>query len=712
MAILSKIRERSMFLILVIGLALFAFVLDPSTIGDFFNSSKVNEIGEVDGETITRQEFAQEIEDYKTRTGNRGSEMQAAKNVWDELVKKKIYKNLLEDAGVSVGEEDVWRQMVNIPNIKNNPEYQNEAGIFDADKFKQFLKDAETNNPQLFTAWTKYMNQLRDNSKITIYNNLVSAGLGASLKEGETKYVSENTKLSAQYVYVPYTSIADSLVTVSDSEIKGYINSHQNEFKTEATRDLAYMQFDISPTAADEETIKAEVAKLLEDKEEFSTVTKGQVIVKGFRNTDNVAEFLSENPSDVNLDTNFKFKNQLSSEIAEGVSNGKLGDVFGPYKDAGFFKISKITEVVSMPDSVKASHILIPFIGSRSATAETKQTEEQAKKTADSLVSVLKRNSRKFTALAKELSADKSNADKGGELDWFNYSRMVPEFRDFAFQNKKGTIGIAKTAFGFHVIKIEDQKNYQNAVKLSTFGRKIIASEATENAVFQESENYAQAISKDVKNYLTISKEKNYSPKPAIGLKVLDENVPGLGNQRQIVSWAFNRDTKIGSYKRFDLEGKHVVAILTKNLEKGLLSPEKANGRVKPILLNEKKAQIIMEKMVGGNLAELSKANNTSVRQASGITLKTPTLTGVGASPKVVGAMINAKENQLYNKIEGTKGVFAFVVNTKELPTLLPNYDAERKRMSEQLRNKTFSMYEAVKKATEIKDERSNFYGI
>lgn len=92
MAVLSKIRERSMFLIIIIGLALFAFVLDPSTLGDFFNSSKVNEIGEVNGESISREEFSAAIETYKQQAGNGVSEMQASKTVWDNIVRKKSIK--------------------------------------------------------------------------------------------------------------------------------------------------------------------------------------------------------------------------------------------------------------------------------------------------------------------------------------------------------------------------------------------------------------------------------------------------------------------------------------------------------------------------------------------------------------------------------------------------------------------------------------------
>ena len=151
MAVLSKIRERSMFLIIIIGLALFAFVLDPSTLGDFFNSTKVNEIGEVDGDIISKQEFASAIEEYKSQTGSRMSDMQATKTVWDNIVRKKIYQAQLDKAGIVLGENDVWAELKNSPSVKDNPQFQNEAGLFDELRLKQFLKDIEINNEQLLS---------------------------------------------------------------------------------------------------------------------------------------------------------------------------------------------------------------------------------------------------------------------------------------------------------------------------------------------------------------------------------------------------------------------------------------------------------------------------------------------------------------------------------------------------------------------------------
>jgi peptidyl-prolyl cis-trans isomerase D len=693
MAVLSKIRERSMFLIIIIGLALFAFVLDPSTLGDFFNSSKVNEIGEINGESISREEFVQELEDYKQQSGGQVSEMQAAKTVWDNILRKKIYENQLSQAGITIGEADVWKEIISAPFVQSNPQYQTESGLFDESKFKQFLATEKENKTDLWSQWSGYMNQIRDNAETNTYNNLVTAGLGASLKEGELEYLLDNTKLNAQFVYVPYTSIADSLVKIKKSEVESYIKSHESDFKVEASRDVSFVQFNIVATPADELAIKNDVAALIED----------------FKNTKNESMFLSENNSDLSLNENFQFKNLVNKEASVQIFEANTGDVVGPYKDNGYFKISKITEVSQMPDSTRASHILIPFLGSQRVAADVTRTEDEAKILADSLLSVVKSSVSKFGDLAKTFSSDLGSGAKEGDLDWFTYSRMTPLFRDFCFEGKKGDIGVVKTPFGFHIIKIDDQKNSQKVVKLATYSRKIEASEATENDVFQNAEEFALAVSKDKKFY-ELASEKKYTPRIAVGLKVLDENVPGLGNQRQIVSWAFGKETKVNDFKRFDLDGSHVVAFITSSEEKGLMSAEKATNTVRPILLNEKKAALLNDKLKGASLADIATANNTTVKTNNGLTLKSPTLSGVGIEPKIVGAMYNASLNKVVNSVVGDRGVYAFMVTSKELPTALPNYDANRKRISESRKRLTSKMYEAIKNASKIEDNRAMMY--
>ena len=140
------------------------------------------------------------------------------------------------------------------------------------------------------------------------------------------------------------------------------------------------------------------------------------------------------------------------------------------------------------------------------------------------------------------------------------------------------------------------------------------------------------------------------------------------------------------------------------------MSVEKATSTVRPILTNEKKAAMLKDKLNGADLESIAKANNESIRTANNVTLKSPTLSGVGVEPKIVGAMYNAEINKLYNSIEGNRGVYAFKVTNKEMPTALPNYDASRKRIAETRKSSTFKMYEAIKNSSEIEDNRALMY--
>ena len=157
MAILGKIRERSFFLIIVIGLALFSFVLS----GLFDSSSPLfskntSSIGDINGDNISREEFTALVEQHKARTNNRGSHLQSVNFAWDNLIREKVYKTQLEKSGIIVGEKDVWDEIIKQSFVQNNPEFKNEVGLFDEEKFKEYvatLKDAATEDEQGKAAW-------------------------------------------------------------------------------------------------------------------------------------------------------------------------------------------------------------------------------------------------------------------------------------------------------------------------------------------------------------------------------------------------------------------------------------------------------------------------------------------------------------------------------------------------------------------------------
>jgi len=713
MAILGKIRERSLFLIIVIALALFSFVIgDVFTRGGYGGTK--NSVGEINGENITREEFAELVEQQRARTGNRGSQLQSVNAAWENLVREKVYKTQLEKSGIIVGEKDVWDEIINQPFVQNSPQFKNEIGSFDEEKFKEYiatLQDAATEDEQGKAAWLGWLNyerNIKSNLQINTYNNLITAGLGVTLKDGEYYYFDNNTKIDLEYVHIPYSYIADSLVTVTDDEIKNYVKSHPDDYKTEASRDISFVKFDIKATPEDEQAIKTDLEKLMNDREEYSSAAKTNIKLVGFANADNNEEFFRENSSDTPLDTKFYTKSKLNKTIADTIFNLNVGSLYGPYKDGEYFKLSKLVEVKQLPDSVKARHILIPFVGALRVDPSITQTEEEAKQSADSLLLIIRKDKSKFADIAENVSSDKGSGAKGGDLGWFNYDRMVPQFRDFTFENKVGDIDIIKSDFGFHIIEIEGQKNKQKSLSIATFSRKIEASEETENAIFQKAETFASELSngKDIEE---LAKENEFRVQPVIGLKAMDEKVSSLGDQRQIVTWSFEKATKENDIKRFDIDKGYAIVKLTKKRKKGL-SVGSSKFKIRTILLNEKKGKQIKEKIKGDNLQDIAQVFNKTVNSSKAVTLGSPVLPGVGRSTDIISILTSLDEGKTYTGIEAQNGVFIVKILKKESPKALDNYKSLTNTISNTNRSKSSKAYNAIKKIADIEDNRALMY--
>jgi peptidylprolyl isomerase/peptidyl-prolyl cis-trans isomerase D len=720
MAILSKIRDRSMFLILIVGLALFAFVLDPSSIQSFFSSSKINSIGEVNGEEIDRESFIQQVEAYRSQSGGRSSQIQAVNAVWNATIADKIFETQLEKAGIVIGEKDIWDAMIQLPQIQNSALFKNEANLFDAEKLKEYIAnmqdDAEAGDNSAWLNWIATEKSIKQNLGRQAYTSLVSAGLGASLKEGERNYHYQNTKIDARYVYVPYTSIPDSLSIVSKEEIQKYLDENEKRFKPEATRTLQYVRFDIVPSEEDEEAIKSVVESFINDREEYSNAAKTTVNIAGLKNTSDYEAFLSDNKSDLSIDNGYKYKDQLPESVSEEIMNASVGDIIGPYKDFKYYKISKVVEIVQLPDSVKSSHIIIPFAGAtRSSTSVTK---EAAKKTVDSIYALVRNNKTKFTEIADEINSDGTKG-KGGDIGWVRKDQAFSQsfdkdFADFIYKNKAGSIDVVETAFGYHVIRIDEQKTAEKAVRLATYARLIEASEETENDIFEQAETLAAKLADEDANLDEIAVAENLKVQSALNLKVLEENIPGLNSQRQIVTWAF-REAALGDSKRFDIDvdgqrGYAVVLLKSKTEDDGVVVNSDLLSKVRPELINKKKAALIKEKMTGATLEEMAKNTNTTVRSASLVTLASPLLSGVGNEPAIVGAMSALNLDEVSDKIEGEKGVFVVTVSKRDVPVELENYNTFRKSIVAKLQGRSYQMFQVLEETADITDNRSNFF--
>ncbi|CAZ95250.1 peptidylprolyl isomerase [Zobellia galactanivorans] len=705
MAILENIRKRTTVLILIIGLALFAFVISGVfTNGDVSGGKVGSSIAEINGEEISIDAFRQKVDVASRRSAN-PSTMQTVNQVYEQEVRNAILGQQFEELGVDIEQDQILNYIGTIPSYSQSPQFQNESGVFDQNKFRNFIAELKTNNPEQYNLWLQDEQAIIQSAKQQTYFNLIRAGIGATLKEGEFDYKLANDKMDIKYVRIPFTSIADSTIAVSKSEIQSYINEHKKDFRQEPARDIQFVYFQEKPSVEDENAVKEEIAKLIEDAVEYNEQTDKTDTIAGFRTTNDIAAFLDRN-SDIKFDTIYKSKRELPAKFADTLMSLKVGDLYGPYRDGDYFKVSRM--VGRKPNgSVKASHILITYEGADRANPDITRTKEEAEAEAKRLLAEARKKDAKFVELARD-NSDGPSAPNGGDLGYFQEGRMVPEFNDFAFQNSVGTIGMVETSFGFHVIKIDDK---QDIVQIATLAREIEPSEETTSKLFTDATKFEMNSIESDKAFGDLAKENKYVVRPVNKVKATDENLPGLGEQRSIVQWAFNEETQIGDIKRFDLVGGYAVVQLTKTYDEGLMSVEDASAIVLPKIRKERKAEQIIAANKGKSIDDLAKDNNVSVSTATALTVKSPTIPGAGSEPAVVGTAFAMKEGTTSGLIEGNTGVYMLTVTKRTEAPKLDNYStyANAVKSSREARVST-AVYQALKDAAEVEDNRAVFY--
>ncbi|RZS99790.1 peptidylprolyl isomerase [Aquimarina brevivitae] len=704
MAVLNKIRQRSVFLIVIIALALFSFVLaDLIRNGGAISQKSQNTIATINGKDIDRTQFAEKVEAANRNFGPNASSLQAVNYVWNQEIRSTVYEEQFEELGIIAGKDQVNDLLAEA--LASNPTFQNEAGNFDKAKMSEYVANVKETSPQGYKQWVDYEQSIAKSAKEQTYLTLVKAAVGATLKEGQIAYKMENDNVDIQYVQLPYALVTADEVTVTDSEVEAYIKKHPEQYKAEASRDIRYVFFEEKPSAVDEEETMKQVAALLEDKAEF----RNNVVdtVRGLKNTSDAKEFVAQY-SALPFQDRFIFKKDLPAAVADTIYNLEVGNVYGPYKDADYIKISKVIAQEQMPDSVKTSHILVSWQG-LSTAGDTQRTKEEAKKLADSILTVVKTNGDKFDELAAEYSADTSNKDKAGDLGFAIPGMMVPPFNDFIFQNQTGDIDVVETSFGYHVVRIEEQKNEQKAIKVATVAVKVEPSEKTLNETFTETTKFQIAASEG--DFAEIAKEKDLQVRPVNNMKSMDENIPGVGSQRSIVQWSFNEETAVGDIKRFEVKGGYAVVQLTSKASEGLMKVEDAAATVRPILIREKKAEILKGKLSGSSLEDVAKSQGQTVKTASALNMKTPTISGAGTEPKVVGTAFALEVGKLSQPIVGKNGVYLIKVLKKtDAPELESYLSFATQTSMEQANSANSRVFNALKEAAEIEDNRARFY--
>lgn len=697
MAVLSKIRQRSLLLILVIGFCLLAFV-----VGDVLNSggfqSTPRDVGSVNGDEISYDDFRTKVDNVE-KSGQGVTSSQAVGRVWEQEVTISLMSAEFEKLGLRVSEEQVMDVLKQSQDIGQNPSFLNEAGIFDSAKFSAFFNE----NPALKQQLAARIKEATLNSKFQMYSALIKAGTYTTTAEAKMKYEMGASKVTLDFVAVPFSSIKDSDVKVSDEEIVAFMRKDVKKYKADESREVQMVIIDDKPSAEDEAQVKAELVQLLDRKVEYVQKTEKNDTVQGFRTTKNTPEFVNMN-SDVPYDSSYVAKKDLPAEFAEQLYNLPQGEIYGPYKFNNFVAVSKSLGRQAGVNA-KASHILIAYKDAMRANAAVTRTKEEAQAKAYEVLAQVQANPASFAMLA-QINSDDSSKQQGGDLGYFSKGQMTGKFNDFVFNNSIGKIGLVETEFGFHIINVTDK---QDGVRLASIVRKIEASEATADKVYNRAVTFEMEANE--KDFAEVAKTSGLTVAPAVKLNAMDENVGAVMNQRQIVKWVFDKKTSVGDVKRYEVPNiGNVIVKLVKVNKEGLMAIDQARPMIENRLKKEKKVALIKEKLKGSTLEAIAKSAGVTVQNAEDVTIENAVLPGFGQEQRAVATAFSAVPNKVSAPIEGASAVFVVAQKSTVKAPVITDYSPYLTILKGQNASAPGRVITALKENADIEDNRPVFY--
>ena len=706
MALLGQIRERSIFLIIVIGMALFAFVISGVFTSDGGGGSISEPIAKVNDVEIDLDLFRFNVE--QTERNYNFSTLKSVDAVWNQTIRNAVLENQYKILGIDAGIAQLEEIISSNDAFLNDQRFLNESGFFDFGLFTNFIISMKTNNPEGYENWKAQESQLISMAKQNIYLGLVRSSATFSDFEGKFAYHTENDNVSIEYVQIPYSIISDSMVSVSDNEIKKYITQNPDKFKRNETRSIDYVLFNEAPTEEDILEQRNSLEKLIGNRIEYNDVSKLTDTILGLKNTNDISGFVSQH-SNIPFDSIYKSKGELISEYSEILFNLNENKVFGPYIEGKNIKISKMIDQ-KKDGSIRASHILISYKESLGASNLISRSKEEAKQKAFEILRQIRRNPKIFNEAASK-NSDGPSKDKGGDLGFFQEGFMEKSFFDFVNNNKVGKTGVVETKYGYHVIKITDK---EDVVLLANVVQELIPSESTSNQIFKNATDFEiQALKSNREDFESIAENLALNYKQVDYLNILDEQIPGLGEQRQIIKWSFSDNSEEGDIKKFNLSsGGYAVVKISKIRDTKIAEFDEIKEEVRGKLVIQKKSDLLLKKYKSiKSIEELSKKSNQEIQTASALNQKNSVLSGSGQEPYIIGASFALKENEESNLLVGNKGLYKIKVTGKETAPDLASYLAYRNslRTNENIRINS-EIFNALKMSSEIEDNRHLYY--
>lgn len=714
MAVLGKIRNRGALLVTIIGLGLFAFIAEEAVRS--CESTKNNErqqIAEILGEKISYQDFQNMVDEYQDvikmtqgRENLSEDELNQVRDmVWNQYVQNALIANEAAKLGLKVTDDEV-RDILNQGTnqmLMQTPFVNQQTGRFDANSLKQFIADykkAEQSNPQqaeqmrpIYNYWNFIEKNLRQQILSQKYQTLLAATFVSNSVEAKQAFNEEDEEANIQLAALPYSSVADKEIQVSDDDLQAKYKELKPRFKQyEETRDIKYVSVKVQASATDRAAISKQTNEFVAhlataaDPSEIVRKSGSQVAYLGVPVTK--AAF----PSDI-------------AALLDSIPAGTTTAVKENAQDNTLNAVRLISRE-ELPDSVEFQVIQVAG-----------ETLDQSRQRADSIMNALNANPAQWDALAKKYG-------QTGAKQWLTTKdyQFAPslDVDTKAYINSLNTMAAGSlknlaTNSGNIIIKVTDRRAMQTKYLAAVIKTPITFSKDTYSKAYNKfsqfvSENQTiEALEKNAKKY-------GYQVLENQDVRPSQHNIAGIHGTHDALKWVYEaaENTISPLYECGDNDNLLVVA-LTNIHEKGYrdLTDAQVKEIVKAEVINDKKAEKLIAKLAGVNSIAAAKAKGAQIAPVNQITFASPVfVVSTGASePALSGAVAATKQGQFSKKaVKGNAGVYLFQVTKKQSRGQKFDAKAMMQRLAQRNMQAAGNFMQELFLNADIKDHRVNFF--
>ena len=681
MATLQTIRSKGPLLVIVIGLALFAFIA-----GDAWKVLQPHQgkqdVGEVNGETLSAQDYQKMVDELSeviklTNGLNSLSEDQlnnVKDQVWQNYVNNQLIAEQAEKLGLTVTDAEIQAiiDQGTHPLLMQTPFRNPQTGMFDKDMLQKFLVDyANLGNSQMPAQYAEYYQKmgafwmfiektLKQSTLAEKYENLVTKSLVSNPVAAEDAFKARTEQSDLLLAGVPYSSINDSTIEVTDEEIKNLYNEKKEQYKQLAeTRDIHYIDVKVVPSDADRAAVQEEVT-------EYSNQLDNT--------TSDYATFIRSTGSSVSFADIPVNKSVLPSDVAARLDSTGVNEVYGPYyyQADDSYNAFKVIAKISAPDSIQFRQIQVYA-----------ETEEKTKTLADSIYNALK-DGADFAGIAKiygqtgEATWVNARSWEGTEMDADN-----AKFVNTLISQPKNELANLTIGQAHLILQVMDKKSMQTKYKVATIKRPVEFSKETYNAAYNKFSQFV-AQNTTLEELQKNAEENGYSLVPRKDLSSAEHYVAGVRSTDDVMRWIFSAKPGEVSPLYECGENDHMMVVaLDKIHSTGYRDINSLAQTLRNEIRRDKKAEKILAEMQGFNSLSQVKAMEGAVSDSvKHVTFSAPAYISVAhASEPVIGAVASKTEiGKTSAPIKGNAGVYMVQVYAKDKGT--EKFDAKQEETS------------------------------